>query len=228
MNTYYNSIINTQSDYDRFLLNYLNRQINNNGYLCNNTLNLIDFVKDKDIFLEKYMFPFTCRLISNPKRDIHYQDYRIMDKLNEYDIMEYSKITKILLDNKKSAEINNEIRETYLTYKTNLTYASTGIWPIMHINNTINTNSAFTPQKQMIETYIKNKHSHRTLTWNKDYITGIMTYNNDDDDDDDDDDKQTYYQLKTIKSNKCFKCGRTGHYSDSCYANKHVKGYYLE
>ena len=25
----------------------------------------------------------------------------------------------------------------------------------------------------------------------------------------------------------CFKCGRSGHYSSTCYAKKHVKGYYL-
>jgi len=25
----------------------------------------------------------------------------------------------------------------------------------------------------------------------------------------------------------CFKCGREGHYASSCYASKHIKGYYL-
>ena len=28
--------------------------------------------------------------------------------------------------------------------------------------------------------------------------------------------------------NYCFRCGRTGHYSPSCYASKHIKGYYLK
>ena len=28
--------------------------------------------------------------------------------------------------------------------------------------------------------------------------------------------------------NCCFRCGRTGHYSPSCYALKHIKGYYLK
>jgi len=32
---------------------------------------------------------------------------------------------------------------------------------------------------------------------------------------------------KNKKSSKCYKCGRTGHYSSKCYAKKHVKGYYL-
>jgi len=27
--------------------------------------------------------------------------------------------------------------------------------------------------------------------------------------------------------NCCFRCGREGHYSSSCYASKHIKGYYL-
>ena len=25
----------------------------------------------------------------------------------------------------------------------------------------------------------------------------------------------------------CFRCGRKGHYASSCYASKHIKGYYL-
>jgi hypothetical protein len=33
----------------------------------------------------------------------------------------------------------------------------------------------------------------------------------------------------TIKHmNVCFKCGREGHYSNTCYATKHIKGYYLD
>ncbi len=33
----------------------------------------------------------------------------------------------------------------------------------------------------------------------------------------------------TIKqTNKCFKCGRNGHYANNCYAVKHIKGYYLD
>jgi hypothetical protein len=38
---------------------------------------------------------------------------------------------------------------------------------------------------------------------------------NDDDDDDDDD-------------VGCFRCGREGHYATSCYASKHINGYYLK
>ena len=29
-------------------------------------------------------------------------------------------------------------------------------------------------------------------------------------------------------NNSCFRCGREGHYASSCYASKHVKGYYLK
>jgi hypothetical protein len=39
-------------------------------------------------------------------------------------------------------------------------------------------------------------------------------YEEDDDDDD--------------NNNACFRCGREGHYVSSCYASKHIKGYYLK
>ncbi len=26
----------------------------------------------------------------------------------------------------------------------------------------------------------------------------------------------------------CFRCGRTRHFASSCYASKHIKGYYLK
>jgi len=35
--------------------------------------------------------------------------------------------------------------------------------------------------------------------------------------DDDDDDNDVI----------CFRCGREGHYANSCYASKHIRGYYL-
>ena len=44
-----------------------------------------------------------------------------------------------------------------------------------------------------------------------------------DEEDDDDDDKDN------AESNGCcFRCGREGHYATSCYASKHIKGYYLK
>ncbi len=41
---------------------------------------------------------------------------------------------------------------------------------------------------------------------------------NDEDDEEDEDNK----------NNCCFRCGREGHYAGSCYASKHIKGYYLK
>jgi|UniRef100_A0A6C0F0T2 cellular nucleic acid-binding protein len=70
----------------------------------------------------------------------------------------------------------------------------------------------------------------------------------DDDDDDDDNnsdsigyvcdkcgkiikDEYYYYEhikvCKVYKGNKCFRCGRKGHYATNCYASSHIKGYYL-
>ena len=69
----------------------------------------------------------------------------------------------------------------------------------------------------------------------------------DDSDDDDDDvghvcdkcgktfkDDCYYYEHISVckvgkvgKGNTCFRCGRAGHYSSTCYAKSHVKGYYL-
>ena len=45
----------------------------------------------------------------------------------------------------------------------------------------------------------------------------------DDDDDDDDDDESDDDDLQC-----CYRCGREGHYANTCYASKHIKGYYLK
>jgi hypothetical protein len=39
----------------------------------------------------------------------------------------------------------------------------------------------------------------------------------DEEESDDDDDNQC-----------CYRCGREGHYANTCYASKHIKGYYLK
>jgi hypothetical protein len=41
--------------------------------------------------------------------------------------------------------------------------------------------------------------------------------------------KKSYsnYKKNNHKTNKCYRCGRGGHYSSNCYASKHIKGYYL-
>ena len=42
------------------------------------------------------------------------------------------------------------------------------------------------------------------------------------------DEKKNDDNKPQIKNITCFRCGRIGHYSTSCYASKHVKGYYLK
>ena len=39
--------------------------------------------------------------------------------------------------------------------------------------------------------------------------------------------KQIIYESDDSDEN-CFRCGREGHYASSCYASKHIKGYYLK
>ena len=78
----------------------------------------------------------------------------------------------------------------------------------------------------------------------------VVSYDDDDDDSDSDNDNNSdsigsvcdkcgktikdecyYYEhikvCKEYKGNKCFRCGRKGHYATNCYASSHIKGYYL-
>jgi hypothetical protein len=44
------------------------------------------------------------------------------------------------------------------------------------------------------------------------------------------DESKCYYHEKYCLSNNyiiCYRCGREGHYATSCYASKHINGYYL-
>ena len=52
----------------------------------------------------------------------------------------------------------------------------------------------------------------------------------DDDDDDETDEEDDDDDVEdNVESNGCcFRCGREGHYATSCYASKHIKGYYLK
>jgi hypothetical protein len=39
---------------------------------------------------------------------------------------------------------------------------------------------------------------------------------------------EKYCNKKTNDTVICFRCGREGHYATTCYASKHIKGYYLK
>lgn len=39
---------------------------------------------------------------------------------------------------------------------------------------------------------------------------------------------QEKFKVSKNKSNKCYRCGRNGHYSNECYASTNTKGYYLD
>jgi hypothetical protein len=42
------------------------------------------------------------------------------------------------------------------------------------------------------------------------------------------DDEETDDEEDAESNGCCFRCGREGHYATSCYASKHIKGYYLK
>lgn len=64
--------------------------------------------------------------------------------------------------------------------------------------------------KEFIE---ENKCEYHEKYCNSKYKKQIIYDSNDSDDSNDD---------------FCFRCGREGHYASSCYASKHIKGYYLK
>lgn len=47
-------------------------------------------------------------------------------------------------------------------------------------------------------------------------------------DDNESNDNESNYDESDDDENCCFRCGREGHYASSCYASKHIKGYYLK
>jgi GIY-YIG catalytic domain/Zinc knuckle len=65
----------------------------------------------------------------------------------------------------------------------------------------------------------KNKCAYHEKYCNSKYKTYI-SYNNDSECDDDDEDDDN--------NHCCYRCGREGHYASSCYASKHINGYYLK
>jgi hypothetical protein len=50
----------------------------------------------------------------------------------------------------------------------------------------------------------------------------------DEDDDEEDEDDDDEEEDDDDDEDCCFRCGRNGHYASSCYASKHINGYYLK
>jgi hypothetical protein len=48
------------------------------------------------------------------------------------------------------------------------------------------------------------------------------------DEDEEEEEEEDDEEEEEEEINCCFRCGRVGHYSPSCYASKHIKGYYLK
>ena len=65
----------------------------------------------------------------------------------------------------------------------------------------------------------------KNLVMKKNVINHVNNckYNNEDDESEDDEIEEEYDDIVV-----CFRCGREGHHANSCYASKHIRGYYLK
>ena len=91
------------------------------------------------------------------------------------------------------------------------------------LNNII---SYFEDETDNIDKLLKllTKHDEANDKSNKNDINNDDNGNKNDINNDDVNKDDNKTQIKNIT---CFRCGRIGHYSTSCYASKHVNGYYL-
>jgi hypothetical protein len=57
------------------------------------------------------------------------------------------------------------------------------------------------------------------------YHVNNCKYNNEEDSEDEEEENESEDECNNVI---CFRCGREGHYANSCYASKHIRGYYLK
>lgn len=78
--------------------------------------------------------------------------------------------------------------------------------------------------------FCKNKYNYDSSDYSDDDTNDDIYDYTTDDSSDDEYIYQEEYRKKYVSKNvkRCYRCGRNGNYSSSCYASTHVKGYYIK
>lgn len=163
-------IFSAYKDYDNYLIQYINKQIQKNKKI---NINLLNYIKENDVFISKYKVSLISRFLKND--DITNQDLSIYTKLKSIIAIDFSKIKILFDDKKKSKLLNQQIKIISNNYITNLTYGCNGIWPLNMSSKPIV--KSFSKQKDIIEVYLNSKFENRNVYFNNNFISGIVNVN---------------------------------------------------